>query len=320
LPSNSNAEPSPPSPSVVRHGGPWTHRDISANGIRFHIAEAGRGPLVLLLHGFPQYWWSWRHQLPALAAAGLRAVAPDLRGYGDTDKPPRGYDAFTLSADIAGLIRALGEREAIVVGHGFGAQLAFNSAVLHPELVRGLVAIAGPHPMVTARLRRPIRTDRYGRLMSWSALPWWPERRLTASGGALVERIIRSHAGPAWKNSPDFVDSMGRLRRAILIPGAAHCSLEQLRWVARSPFRADGRRHREALERPVICPVLHVSGGADTFTPAAWLGRAEEFCANGYRMATLPKVGHYPAEESAEQVTELIRSMVDEADRAAAPV
>jgi pimeloyl-ACP methyl ester carboxylesterase len=83
-----------------------------------HVAEVGTGPLVLLLHGFPEFWWSWRHQLPALAAAGRRAVAVDLRGYGDSDKPPRGYDLWTLSGDVAGLVRALGERQVDLVGHG----------------------------------------------------------------------------------------------------------------------------------------------------------------------------------------------------------
>ena len=108
--------------------GPWTHREVSAGGTRFHVAESGSGPLVLLLHGFPEFWWSWRHQLPALAAAGFRAVAPDLRGYGASDKPPRGYDVPTLAADVAGLVRALGEREAVVVGHDWGGLLAWASA------------------------------------------------------------------------------------------------------------------------------------------------------------------------------------------------
>src|ERR1700761_8324388 len=109
-----------PDPSTVRIPGPWSHREVNANGIRLHIAEAGSGPLVLLLHGFPEFWWSWHHQLVALADAGYHVVAPDLRGYGASDKPPRGYDAPTLSADLAGLVRALGERDAVFVGHDWG--------------------------------------------------------------------------------------------------------------------------------------------------------------------------------------------------------
>ena len=99
--------------SCVLLEGEWTHRFVSANGSRFHVAEAGTGPLVLLLHGFPEFWGAWQHQLTALAGAGFRAVAVDLRGYGASDKPPRGYDGYTMAADVTGLIRALGERDAV---------------------------------------------------------------------------------------------------------------------------------------------------------------------------------------------------------------
>src|SRR3954449_10715768 len=135
--------------SAVLLAGPWTHRDVSANGIRIHVAEAGSGPLVLLLHGFPGFWWAWRHQLPALAAAGHRVVAADLRGYGDSDRPPRGYDLWTLAGDAAaparpprgaarcplggaaaGLVRALGAREATLVGAGWGGAVAWTLATL----------------------------------------------------------------------------------------------------------------------------------------------------------------------------------------------
>ena len=95
--------------SLALVDGPWEHRFVAANGARFHVAEQGQGPLVLLLHGFPQFWWAWRHQMGALAEAGYRACAMDLRGYGASDKPPRGYDTRTSSADVASVIRSLGE-------------------------------------------------------------------------------------------------------------------------------------------------------------------------------------------------------------------
>src|SRR5918996_4635656 len=127
--------------SAVLVDGPWRHRDVTASGLRFHVAEHGPadGPLVLLLHGFPEFWWSWRHQLVALGEAGFHAVAPDLRGYGASDKPPRGYDAYTLTADVAGLVKALGAAEADVVGHDWGGLLAWTMAALHPRTVRRLV-------------------------------------------------------------------------------------------------------------------------------------------------------------------------------------
>src|SRR3982750_1873702 len=106
--------------SVVLEEGPWTHRFVGANGSRFHVVEAGTGPLVLFLHGFPEFWWAWHDVMTRVADAGFRAVAIDLRGYGASDKPPRGYDGYTMAADVTGLIRALGERSAMIVGCGSG--------------------------------------------------------------------------------------------------------------------------------------------------------------------------------------------------------
>src|SRR5262249_55880095 len=119
--------------SCVLLDGEWTHRFVSANGTRLHIAEVGTGPLVLFLHGFPEFWGAWRDPLAVLADAGSRAVAVDLRGYGASDKPPRGYDGYTLAADVTGLIRALGERDATIVGTGYGGLLAWTTAALHPR-------------------------------------------------------------------------------------------------------------------------------------------------------------------------------------------
>jgi pimeloyl-ACP methyl ester carboxylesterase len=117
-----------PDPSVTRIAGPWRDLDVHANGIRFHVVEAVPGqdvstpatarPLVMLLHGFGSFWWSWRHQLRGLT--GARVVAVDLRGCGGSDKPPRGYDGWTLAGDTAGLIRALGHSSATLVGHADG--------------------------------------------------------------------------------------------------------------------------------------------------------------------------------------------------------
>src|SRR6202046_1177214 len=133
--------------------GAWSHRSVSANGIRFHVAEAGEGPLVLLLHGFPEFWWTWRNQLPSLAAAGFRAVAADLRGYGGSDKPPRGYDLVTAASDAGGLIRALGEANAVVVGHDWGGLIAWTMATYFPKVVRRLAVVSMPYPL---RLRHAV--------------------------------------------------------------------------------------------------------------------------------------------------------------------
>ncbi len=127
--------------------GEITHRTIETNGIAMHIAEAGAGPLVLLLHGWPESWYSWRHQLPALAAAGYHAVAPDVRGYGRSDAP-RAVEAYSmkeLTADYVGLLDALGERTAVVAGHDWGAPMAWSSALLYPERYRAVVGMSVPY-------------------------------------------------------------------------------------------------------------------------------------------------------------------------------
>ena len=151
-----------PAEPVIEINGPWTHRYVTANGTRFHLASMGEGPLVLLLHGFPEFWWTWRHQLVALAEAGYRAVAVDLRGYGGSDKPPRGYDLITAAADAAGLISALGEANAVVVGHDWGGLTAWTLAAYFPKSVRRLAIVSMAHPlrMRAAVLSSPLSVHR----------------------------------------------------------------------------------------------------------------------------------------------------------------
>jgi pimeloyl-ACP methyl ester carboxylesterase len=131
-----------------------THRTVETNGIHMHIAEMGSGPLVLLCHGFPESWYSWRHQLRALAAAGWHAVAPDMRGYGRTDAP-QAIDQYTLLhlvGDMVGLLDALGEQQAVIAGHDWGAPVAWDAALLRPDRFRAVIALSVPF-----RPRSPLR-------------------------------------------------------------------------------------------------------------------------------------------------------------------
>lgn len=215
-----------PDPSTVRFDGPWTHRDIHANGIRIHTAETGPArpdaPLVVLLHGFADFWWTWRHQLPALADAGFRTVAVDLRGYGDTDTPPRGYDGWTLAGDIAGLIRAMGHTDATLIGHADGGLVCWATTLLHPRLVRSIGLISSPHPIALKQSVLKDRRQRSALLPTFLdyQVPWRPERRLVRDDGAEVERLLRARSGPAWPQSEQFADVANRLRSAIQIPGS----------------------------------------------------------------------------------------------------
>jgi pimeloyl-ACP methyl ester carboxylesterase len=123
------------------------HRVVETNGLRMHIAEQGEGPLVILCHGFPECWYSWRHQVPALAAAGYHVVAPDQRGYGQTDRPEpiEAYHILHLTADIVGLVHALGQERAIIVGHDWGAAVAWHCALLRPDLFTSVVLLSVPY-------------------------------------------------------------------------------------------------------------------------------------------------------------------------------
>jgi pimeloyl-ACP methyl ester carboxylesterase len=124
----------------------FTHGFATVNGIRMHYVERGAGPLVLLCHGFPESWYSWRHQIPAIAAAGYRVVAPDQRGYGQTDQPAaiEAYDAFQLTADLAALVGALGEDSAVIVGHDWGSMIAGYCALLRPDIFRAVSFMSVP--------------------------------------------------------------------------------------------------------------------------------------------------------------------------------
>src|SRR4051794_5936071 len=243
--------------SVVLLDGDWTHRWISANGSRFHLAEAGTGPLVLMLHGFPEFWGAWQHQLTALADAGLRAVAVDMRGYGASDKPPRGYDGYTLAADVTGLIRALGERDAVVVGSGYGGLVAWATATFHPRTVRRLVILGAAHPL---RMRASVLADPRGQLAAAGPalkfqLPRY-EHVLTRDNAAMIGDYLRRWSGPAWTATADFAEYERACRAAFQIPQAAFCSLEGFRWGMRSLLRLHGHRFRKQLQVPVVAPTL----------------------------------------------------------------
>ncbi|HUJ97560.1 MAG TPA: alpha/beta hydrolase [Stellaceae bacterium] len=122
------------------------HRTIETNGIRLHLAEQGEGPLVLLCHGFPESWYSWRHQLTALAEAGYRAVAPDMRGYGQTDRPEpiEKYTLLHLVGDMVGVLDALGAEQAVIAGHDWGAPVAWHAALMRPDRFRAVIGLSVP--------------------------------------------------------------------------------------------------------------------------------------------------------------------------------
>jgi len=280
--------------------GPWRHRFVGANGARFHVVEAGSGPLVLLLHGFPEFWWAWRHQLPALAEAGYHAVAMDLRGYGGSDKPPQGYDTPTLATDVAGVVRALGAGRAVVVGHDWGGWIAWSMPGLQPRVTAAVAAVAMAHPL-TLRAALAGRRQRraVGRLLAFQA-PITPERFLGDKDG--VARLLRAWSGPGW---PD-AETVERYERAMRLPFVAHTSMEYYRWAVRSVWRADGRRFATAIRDPLDVPVLQVHGGVDPWVLPETALQSGARVAAPLRFELLPAAGHYPHEEDPGEVTRVL--------------
>jgi len=297
----------PPDPSgVIEVPGPWQHRYVAANGARFHVVEADRastgGPLVLLLHGFPEFWWAWRAQLPVLAEAGFRAVAMDLRGYGGSDKPPRGYDPVTLAGDVSRVVKALGERRATIVGQGWGGYVGWTAAALHPREVSGLCAVAAPHPLeMLSLLRRggyaPGSIAALAHVMAMQA-PFVPERRLSRQSSTFVVDHLR-----AWSSHgsgfPD-PETARTYHEALRLWPAAHCALEYHRWLVRSRLRPDGRRFNALLEPPITVPVCAIHGADDPAVPALGTERSRRRVQGPFEAHVLPRTGHFPHEEAPE--------------------
>ncbi len=176
-----------------------THRSVDVQGRAFHIAEAGAGPLVLLLHGFPECWYSWRHQLTALAAAGYHVVAPDQRGYGRTGGPAAAdqYTMLHLTGDVIGLMDALGEEQAVVAGHDWGAPVAWNTALLRPDRIRGVIGLSVPYtPRGSSRpveMLRAVFTD--GFYICYFQQPGVADAELSADPRGTFRRLLCAASG-----------------------------------------------------------------------------------------------------------------------------
>ena len=280
-------------PVDVNRPGPWAHRNLTARGTRFHVAlagpeaPAGAGPLTLLVHGFPECWWAWRHVIPALAQAGHRVAALDLRGFGGSDRPPSGYDLVTLAQDLAAVVRSLGHERAVVVGAGLGGQVAWALPSLAPDLTTAIVPVGAPHPLALRSLRARALS---GPALQYVSLriPGLAERRLRSRSA--LEGLLRSWAGPHTREvlaeeAPYYAELLSR-------PGAARSALEPLRNLVLS------RAETAALDKPVTVPVLSVQGELDPVQPAQAYARDTHHVAGNLRQVTVHRSGHFPQEET----------------------
>jgi pimeloyl-ACP methyl ester carboxylesterase len=206
------------------------HRFIGTNGIRMHIAEQGEGPLVVLCHGWPESWYSWRHQLKALAEAGYHVVAPDQRGYGQTDQPEaiEAYHILNLTADIVGLVHALGEEKATVVGHDWGAPVAWHCALLRPDMFHALALLSVPYRQRTWTDIRPteamklLEGDRYHFYQRYFQEPGKAEKELEADIRKSVLGFLYSASGdpPPAKRWRFLFNKEEKLLDTLTIPSA----------------------------------------------------------------------------------------------------
>jgi pimeloyl-ACP methyl ester carboxylesterase len=335
-PAGTSAEPAawvdPAMPDV-------THRMIATNGIRLHVAEQGQGPLVILCHGFPECWYSWRHQLPALAKAGFRAVAPDLRGYGRSDRPDE-VEKYTLLhhlGDVVGLVDALGEREAVIAGHDIGATIAWQAALLRPDRFRSVIAMSPPFrsrafggevppttlmpknedavfyqlflqtPEAEAALSRDLRLTFRGQLYSLSG-----DRPPAASGGfpaGMVPRkgarLINPESLPPWITEADIDVYVAEYTRSGFHGPLAWWRNIDRNWELMATYAGS----------TVSVPALYIAGERD-FVVAAYAKAVAEQKALVPKLrpaVMLPGCGHWTEQERPLEVSsamiEFLRSV-----------
>jgi pimeloyl-ACP methyl ester carboxylesterase len=293
------------------------HRFIDTGEVTLHAVIAGEGPLVVLLHGFPEFWWSWRHQLSALAGAGFRAVAVDLRGCGLSDRPRDvgAYSVRQLASDVDRLIAALGaERAAAVVGHDWGGVIAYSFAARYPARVERLVILNAPHPVAMSRgLLRNGQLLRSAYMLAL-VVPAIPERVLASRDGALVRRAVRAMRStqvPADELEPYVVAARGAewLRGGLnMYRAMARTALARVPGVGLLVRRSRGARAADPVLRSsdrIDAPVLVIWGAADPFL-AEHLARPPAAIVPNVRIERIPRASHDVMLDAPERVNTLM--------------
>lgn len=281
----------------------WEHREISTNGIHMHFVTQGTGPLIVLLHGFPEFWYSWRFQIPLLSELGYHVVAPDLRGYNDTEKPRHGYDIPTLLRDIAGLIRGLGEERAIIVGHDWGGVLAWQFAIDYPEMTERLIVMNAPHPAAMQRELRTFKQLRKSWYIFFFQLPWLPEYMLQRNNSNEIGRMLR---GAALQKEAFPRSETAKYQEAMSKPGATRAALAYYRQAFRHLFLR-GTHGTSNLQ--VQAPTLLIWGEHDIALGIELTHNLEQWVPD-LTVQYIADSGHWVQQEQPEKVNDSIRAFL----------
>lgn len=280
-------------------GVPYEEHDIITNGINLHVIQAGPkdGPLVILLHGFPEFWYGWKHQIPYLARAGYRVWAPDQRGYNLSDKPKEvtAYSLDHLSDDIMGLIDAAGKEKAFIVGHDWGAGVAWWSANRYPERIERMVILNVAHHAVMQRtVRSSLKQLKKSWYMFFFQLPWLPEAVVRSNNWKIGMRSLQNSSQPGTFSEQDFK----HYRTAWSQPQAF---TGMINW-----YRALMRKKPKSLPSPRISvPTLMIWGAQDQFLGREMAPKSIDLCDEG-RLVMIEEATHWVQHEKPERVNELI--------------
>jgi pimeloyl-ACP methyl ester carboxylesterase len=281
-------------------GCPIDHRHVDGHGIRLHVAQAGPedGPLVVLLHGFPEFWYGWQRQIPGLAAAGYRVWAVDQRGYNTSDKPPgvKAYALDTLAADIVGVIDAAGRDRAHVIGHDWGGVVAWRLAEMARDRLDRVAILNVPHPLI---MQRRLRRDPRQLLRSWYMfmfpIPWLPEAWGRSGNWAAMVNGMRGSARPDAFTDEDF----HHYRRAWSQPGAYSAMINWYRAALRHPPRL-------GADQRIDVPTLLLWGVHDRFIGREAAPESIARCDHG-RLVTFDNATHWVQHEEVDEVNRLLR-------------
>lgn len=281
-------------------GVPLEHHFQQVNGIRMHYVAAGSGPVVVLLHGFPEFWWGWRKQIPALAQH-FRVIVPDLRGYGQSDKPARvsDYAMDKLRTDVQELIRSLGLEKARIVAHDWGGAIGWDLVIRKPEFVERIALLNIPHP---ALLNQALKKSPRQLLKSWYffyfQLPWIPELIFKLTLRRLVKNTFRG-----WAHQPDaFSDEdLEHYRENMQRPGAIRAMLNYYRATFRS-----GKKQSNGLDIPIQVPVRMIWGENDKALGKELTYGTEKYMQGPFDIHYIPDCSHWVMSEYPDQVNRLL--------------